>query len=256
MKNRHPPRNILITGASSGIGEALARAYARDKVFLALVGRDSVRLARVASLCRLHGAEVAALARDVTDAAELATWILHLDRSQPFDLVIANAGVSAGTGRGEETAEQARTITAINVGGVINTVTPLIGPMSQRGRGQIALMSSLASFRGLPGAPAYCASKAFVRVWGEALRADLAPKGVRVSVICPGFVTTRMTEKNDFPMPMLMSGERAAQIIVRGLAKDRARIAFPWTMYALTRLFAALPPWLVDPILARAPRKA
>ena len=256
MKTPGTPRNILITGASSGIGEALARAYAADKVFLALVGRDQPRLARVAQLCRLRGAEVAAVACDVTDTAELASRILHLDRAQPFDLVVANAGVSAGTGSGGETAEQARVITAINIGGVINTVTPLIAPMTKRGHGQIALMSSLAGFRGFPGAPTYCASKAFVRVWGEALRAELAPTGVQVSVICPGFVESRMTEKNDFYMPMLMPADRAARIIVRGLARNRARIAFPWPMYALTRLFAALPAFVVDPLLARAPRKA
>lgn len=249
------PRSILITGASSGLGDALARAYAGPGAFLALVGRDSARLARVAEACRVAGAQVASAARDVTDAAGLASWIVDLDRTHPFDLVIANAGISAGTGDGSETPEQTRRITAVNVEGVMNTVTPLIGPMTSRGRGQIALMSSLAAFRGFPGAPAYCASKAWVRIWGEALRADLAPAGVEVSVICPGFVKTRMTQANRFHMPLLMTAERAAQIIVRDLAANRGRIAFPWRMYALVRLVAALPGPLMDALLRLAPRK-
>lgn len=251
----HEPLSILITGASSGLGEALARLYARPNTFLALVGRDPARLAHAADACRAAGAEVTSATLDVTDDAALAKWIADLDRTRRFDLVIANAGISAGTGGGGETPEQTRRITAVNVNGVLNTVTPLIAPMTGRGRGQIALMSSLASFRGFPGAPAYCASKAWVRVWGEALRAELAPAGVEVSVICPGFVDTRMTQTNRFHMPLLMTVERAARIIVRGLAVNRGRIAFPWRMYALVRIIAALPGSLMDVLLRLAPRK-
>ena len=249
------PRSILITGASSGIGEALARAYARPGVFLALAGRDAARVAQVGDACRTHGADVVAAVRDVTAAADLAGWIRDLDRAHPFDLVIANAGISAGTGGGSETPDQTRRIVAVNVDGVVNTVTPLIAPMSVRGRGQIALMSSLASFRGFPGAPTYCATKAWVRVWGEALRAELAPAGVEVSVICPGFVTTRMTQANPFPMPLLMSADRAAHLIIHGLANNRGRIAFPWRLYAGLRLVTALPAALTDALLRLAPRK-
>jgi short-subunit dehydrogenase len=116
-------------------------------------------------------------------------------------------------------------------------------------------MASLAAFRGFPGSPTYCASKAMVRVWGEALRPELAPLGVAVSVICPGFVVSRMTAINKFHMPLLLSAERAARIIRSGLARNKARIAFPWRLYAMVRLIAALPPGLIDPLLARLPRK-
>jgi short-subunit dehydrogenase len=249
------PRAILITGASSGIGEALACAYAAPGIFLALTGRDVERLARVAEACRKAGARVATCAADITHGAGFVTWIDTIDRQEKLDLAIANAGVSAGTGGNGETPEQARRIVAVNVDGVLHTVLPLIPRMVARRRGQIALMSSLASFRGLPGAPAYCASKAMVRVWGEALRPELAVHGVGVSVICPGFVESRMTEVNRFWMPLLMPAERAAAIIKRGLARNRARIAFPWRLYAVTRLIAALPPALIDPLLARLPRK-
>ena len=107
-------------------------------------------------------------------------------------------------------------------------------------------MSSLAAFRGFPGAPAYCASKAAVRVWGEALRGEHSRHGIAVSVICPGYVRSRMTEKNRFPMPFLMDAERAALIVKRGLERDRPRIAFPWRMTALVWLLAALPPRATD----------
>lgn len=250
------PRHILITGASSGLGEALARAYARPGARVALGGRDQERLEAVAATCRASGADVATAVVDVTDAAGLADWIEREDRFSPLDLVIANAGISAGTGRGSETAEQVHRIFAVNLDGVVNTVQPAIPLMTARRHGQLALMSSLASFRGFPGAPAYCASKAAVRVYGEALRGALARHGIAVSVICPGFVKTPMTAVNKFPMPFLMEVDRAAAIIRRGLARRKARIAFPWRLYVLTQLLAALSPSITDHWLARLPAKS
>lgn len=249
------PKSILITGGSSGIGEALARTYAAPGVFLALTGRDQPRLEAVAEICRARGATVAARILDVRDAAALADWLAALDRDQPLDLVVANAGVSAGTGSFGETGRQARDILSVNVDGVVNTVLAAIDLMRQRDRGQIAIMSSLAAFRGFPGAPAYCASKAAVRVWGEALRGMLLREGIAVSVICPGYVRSRMTARNDFPMPFLMDAERAAGIIKRGLAANRARIVFPRRLYALVWLLALLPPAWTDPLMIRLPEK-
>ena len=127
--------------------------------------------------------------------------------------------------------------------------------MLPRGAGQIAIVSSLASFRGFPGAPAYSASKAAVRVWGEALRARHREDGIAVSVICPGFVVSRMTDRNLFPMPLLMTADRAARIIRRGLARNRGRIAFPWPTYFVSWLLGVLPPFLGDRLLKDAPRK-
>ena len=249
------PTSILITGASSGIGAALARAYAAPGVALALTGRDRARLAGVAEACRAAGATLRAQSLDVLDGDPLAAWIAEADEAAPLDLVIANAGVSAGTGGGAETAAQVRRILDINLGGVVNTVMPAIAVMRPRGRGQIAIMSSLAAFRGFPGAPAYCASKAAVRVWGEALRGDLHEAGIGVSVICPGYVNSPMTAVNDFHMPLLMEAERAARIIRRGLARNQARIAFPWRLYAAVWLISALSPKLTDPLLRRLPKK-
>ena len=249
------PRSILITGASSGIGEALAAEYAAPGVRLALCGRDPGRIGSVAESCRARGAAADARVLDVTDKAGVAAWIGAADDVRPLDLVIANAGVAGGRFGAGEGDEAARMVFAVNVDGVLNTVLPALARMRARRHGQIAIMSSLAAFRGFPGAPAYSASKAAVRAWGEALRGRHARDGVAVSVICPGFVVSRMTAGNPFPMPMLMSAERAAKIVRHGLARDRGRIAFPWPIYALVRLVAALPDGLIDPVMRRLPEK-
>jgi short-subunit dehydrogenase len=249
------PSSILITGASSGIGEALALAYARPGATLSLSGRDQGRLDAVAAACRGRGAAVEVKALDVTDAAAMGAWIAAADDRAPLDLVVANAGISSGTsGRAEDEA-RVRALFAVNVDGVLNTVLPAIPRMGERGRGQLALISSIAAFRGFAGASAYCATKAAVKVFGEGLRLELAEHGVRVSVVCPGYVTTRMTARNAFPMPFLMPADRAAQIIVRGLERDRPRIVFPLPMHIAVWLVSTLPPALLDPILRRLPRK-
>ena len=249
------PTSLLITGASSGLGAALAEAYAAPGIRLALGGRDAARLDAVAERCRAAGAEAEATPLDVCDRAAVAAWVAASDARRPLDLVIANAGISGGTGGGGEPPDQVRRIFEINVEGVLNTVLPAVPPMVGRGRGQIALMASLAGYRGLPGAPAYCASKAAVKVFGEGLRGDLASKGVGVSVICPGYVDTPMTRRNRFPMPFLMDAPRAARLIRRGLAANKARIAFPLPMAMLVWLLQAMPPGGIDLLLARLPRK-
>lgn len=249
------PGAVLITGASSGIGEALARDYAESGRFLALSGRDEERLRAVAEACRGFGAEVAAQTVDVADRDATAEWIRGIDADHPLDLVIANAGISAGTGGRGESENQARDIFAVNLAGVLNTVWPALGPMRERRQGQIAIISSIAAFRGLPGAPAYSASKAAVKTYGEALRGWLAPEGIRVSVVCPGFVRTRMTDNNPYSMPFIMDAAKAARIIRRGLERDKARIAFPWPMYFLVWLLGALPPGWTGPLVTRAPKK-
>jgi len=249
------PRHILITGGSSGIGEALAYAYAAPEVRIAISGRDVLRLEAVASRCREKGARVSTAAIDVTDRLAMEGWIATQDEAFPLDLVIANAGISAGTGGGGESMQQVRRVFATNIDGVVNTVQPAIPLMAKRRRGQIAIMSSLAAFRGFPGAPAYTASKAAVRVYGEALRGRFARKGIEISVICPGFVRSPMSKVNKFPMPLLMDADRAADIIKRHLARNKGRIAFPRRMYAVVWLLAALPPGLTDWLLAKLPEK-
>lgn len=243
------PSHVLITGASSGIGAALARAYAAPGRRLSLGGRDASRLDAVAAECRARGATVATALVDVTDRAAMRAWVLAADDAVPIDLTIANAGIAAGIEASEETDRHIREVFAVNFEGVLNTAYPAIERMRVRGRGQIALMSSLAGYRGFPDAPAYSASKAAVKALAEAWRGLLHAQGIRVRAICPGFVTTPMTSHNDFHMPFLMNAERAAEIVVRGLARNRPRIAFPWPMTLGIWLVAALPTRWSDRLL-------
>ena len=250
MKN---PCSILITGASSGIGAALARAYAAPRTHLALCGRDAARLAAVANICRDRGAVVIEACLDITEAAAVAAWIDSADRASPLDLVIANAGVQGGLwrdGAGETLGETHR-VMDVNFGGVLNTIHPALPSMRRRGRGQVALIASLAALCGIPFSPGYCASKAAIKIYGEAIRGWLAPEGINVSVVLPGFVATRLSQTVRGPKPLMLPPERAANIIRRGLARGRRQIAFPYPLYLGTQLTRVLPPGLVDHILRR-----
>lgn len=249
---------IVITGASSGIGQALAEHYAGAGIVLGLTGRNQARLDAVSLICQEKGAHVIASVLDVTDRQKMAQWLLALDDEYPIDLVIANAGISAGTGGvlvGEDPA-QVRHVFDVNLNGVLNTVEPVQGRMLARGSGQIALMSSLAGYRGWPGAPAYCGSKAAVKVYGESLRGVLKKTGIHVNVVCPGFVKSRITACNEFPMPFLIEARVAAKIIAKGLKKDKGRIVFPLIPSFISWFFMVLPDALSQYILSFSPDKS
>lgn len=249
------PQRIVITGASSGLGAALAYHYATPDIDLLLTGRDGVRLRETALACTARGANVNYICVDVRDANLMYQWLNDQDRARPIDLVIANAGVSGGPRDGLESPAQIKQIYDINVQGVVNTVIPLLSRMVARGGGQIALVSSLAGFAPWPGAPAYAASKAAVLTHGLALRTSLYRTGVRVNVICPGFVDTPMTKVNPYKMPWLMDAKDAAVAVADGLERNRAIIAFPWQASMVVRLIRILPYGLQRRLLAPLPSK-
>lgn len=199
-------QSVLITGATSGIGEALAQHYASPGVTICITGRREAELARVKALCEAKGAQVFTKCADVVDREALSVWIKEVDRKSPLDLVIANAGVTESTSQtASDLSTAAYTVFATNVTGVFNTIFPALEGMRARKSGQVALMASLAGFSGLTGSAAYSASKAAVRVYGEALRAELYAEGVRVSTICPGYVKSPMTDANKFKQPGMVS---------------------------------------------------
>jgi NAD(P)-dependent dehydrogenase (short-subunit alcohol dehydrogenase family) len=246
-------RSVIITGASSGLGAALARAYAAPGITLGLLGRDQARLAATAAVCRPAGAEVVASSIDVRDAAGIGAWLTDFDAKTPIDLVIANAGTSAGPALGAtaEGLEVATRQVQTNLLGVINLVESVVPWMCARGRGRIAIIASIAAYRGLPYSPAYCASKAGARAYGEALRALLEPAGIGITVICPGFFDSPMTERFIGPRPFLLPLARAAGRVKRGLDRGRRRISFPWPLVLGLRLADLMPPRLGDAILRR-----
>lgn len=243
------PSHILVTGASSGIGAALARRYAGPGVRLSLLGRDRERLEAVALACRTRGADTAIRLCDVRDANAMQGFIEEIDAQLPIAMAIANAGIGGAqviARASGESAETARAIFEINVVGVVNTVVPLLPRLVARGKGHLVIMSSLAAFVALPEAPAYSASKAAVRMYGEALRRLLAPRNIRVSVVCPGFVETPMSASLPGPRPLLWNVERAADVIVAGLARGKREICFPWQLAMLAKISAGLPAGIVQ----------
>ena len=252
-------RDVLITGASAGIGEALALACAESGVTLHLGGRDAGRLERVSAECRARGATVIPRVIDVRDREAMAHWISGAGR---LDLVIANAGIGAGSDDGlPEPAEQVRAMFATNLDGALNTILPAMELLktqtagSDELRGTIAAIASIAAFVPGPGAATYCAAKAALDRWTIATAPFARNAGIRLVSVCPGYVRTPLTSKNKFPMPGLMDAGPAAEIILRGLAAGKRRVSFPWWVALMAQIVGSLPPAISTWLLSRPPGK-
>ena len=226
------PKNILITGATGGIGGALALEYAATGVNLFLQGRDATKLAAIAARCEQRGANVETSVIDVRDIDALVLWVHIANASSPLDLVIPCAGININTGPNHagEVWREIDALIDINIKAVIAVADAVMPSMRERKRGQIALFSSLAGYFGLPVTPSYCASKAAIKAYGEALRGGVAVDGVEVNVVMPGFVESLMCDEMPGAKPMLWTAERAARFIRRGLERNHARISFPFPL--------------------------
>ena len=259
MNLQRPWHDILITGASAGIGAALAVACAGPGVTLHLGGRNGPRLEAVSAACRARGAIVIPHVIDVRDRAAMAHWIAGTGR---LDLVIANAGIGAGSDDGlPESAEQVREVFAINLEGAMNTILPAMALLQHQAanasgqRGCIAAIASIAAFVPGPGAATYCAAKAALDRWAIATAPTARNLGIQITSVCPGYVRTPLTASNRFPMPGLMDVGPAAEIILRGLAAGKRRVVFPWWVALLARIVGSLPPAISTWILSRPPGK-
>jgi short-subunit dehydrogenase len=248
------PLRVVITGASSGIGKALAHEYARRGATLALIARRGDLLAQLGGTLAVRSYTYVA---DVLDGRALAAAAADfIGRVGCPDVVIANAGVSAGTLTGKPQDNPVfEEILAVNVIGMMLSFQPFVEPMKARKHGTLAGIASIAGFRGLPGAAAYSASKAAAISYLESLRVELAGSGVSVVTICPGYVATPMTGGNPYRMPFLMDADVAAGKIAEAIEQRKRFYVLPWQMAVVGWFMRHLPRPLYDSLFSRAPHK-
>lgn len=242
---------MLITGATGGIGQALAKQYATPGCTLALHGRNAERLAQITGNCEQQGARVISAIFDIRDLDQLRRWINQVEAQAPIDLAIINAGITSNiretkTGESWATIEQ---VIDVNLKAALATVDAILPFMLKRRSGQIAFISSLSAYVGLPVTPTYCATKAALKAYGEALRGWLRPRGILISVVLPGFVESAMSDRFPAPKPFLQSPETAAHIIAKQLSLGRARISFPFPLNLSMWALSVLPPSWSERIL-------
>jgi short-subunit dehydrogenase len=247
-------RRIVITGASAGLGAALARHYAAPDTVLCLIARRAepmqVLAASLPGRCEIHALDVAD-----HDALERAARAFCAQHGAP-DLVIANAGLSVGT-HGDDSADltKLRRLLEVNVTGLAATLAAFAPAMRAARAGTLCGIASVAGFRGVAGAGAYSASKSAAVKWLEALRIELAGSGISVVTVCPGYVDTPMTRVNPYRMPFMLSADDAARRIARAIRARRRLAVIPWQMALVAAVLRVLPGWLYDRLMARGPRK-
>lgn len=251
--NKEIARAVWITGASSGIGAALAEYYAQPGATLALMARREVELKEVSDRCRAKGALVHEYVADVTDIEAVrkcaGDFLAHVCG---VDIVIANAGTRGEEDRDCQETQIPEEIMRVNYFGVINTFSPFIRPMKALGRGQLVAISSIASFRGTPNSGAYSASKAAVNVWSESLRLRLIAHGISLTTVCLGFVNTAMTEGLPFWMPGILTPEKAAILIAEKIRKKARVTILPWQSRFIWNVFRILPGTIYDKLIVWA----
>jgi short-subunit dehydrogenase len=248
------PLKVFITGASSGIGLALAAEYARRGAILGLVARRGDALASFQQSHPQHTVSIYPV--DVRDADALAAAAAQFIAQYGCpDIVIANAGVSRGAVTGEGDLRAFREVMDVNYFGMVATFEPFAGAMMAAHKGSLVGVASVAGVRGLPGSGAYSASKAAAFKYLEALRVEMRPKGVNVVTIAPGYIRTPMTAHNPYRMPFLMDADRFAAKVAEAIERNTRFAIYPWQMRVVAMLLHVLPRWIYDRAFERAPRK-
>lgn len=247
-------KTILITGASSGIGEGLALAMAAKGARLGLLARRSDLLIDLERRCIKIGGVAMALAADVTDAEAVSTAAERLrEKFGPIDMLIANAGIGGNNAETRDLVPEAvKKVIEINLLGAVNSVHAVLPQMLERGRGQLVAISSLAGFRGLPKSAAYSASKAAMTAFFESVRLDVQPRGVDVTIIQPGFIRTPLTSGRESKMPFLIDLDDAVPLFLKAIENRKKFAAFPWQLATVVRVGRFMPAWLYDRVAGRA----
>ncbi len=244
-------KNIFITGASSGLGAGLAERFVRDgHTVIVTARRESLILSLSERLTAMGPGRCVYRVCDVQSEASVSAAVAWASSTVgPFDVVIANAGVSQSTEASYADTAQFESVLRTNLLGVMYTFHAAIPTMCLRGSGQLVCMSSLAAYRGLPGAAAYCASKAAVSALSESFRMDLKRFGVCVTLLQPGWIQTPLTDRNLYAMPFRMGTDAGVDALYRAILAQKSVVSFPWPLAMSVRLLRLLPAWLYDKIL-------
>lgn len=247
-------KTILLTGASSGIGEGIALAIAARGAKVGLLARRREMLDGLAERCKSAGGEAVPLPADVADANAVAEAAENLRNTfGPIDIMIANAGIGGNNAETRDLVPDAvKKVIDINLLGAANSVHVVLPQMLERGSGQLVAISSLAGFRGLPKSAAYSASKAGMTAFFESVRLDVQDRGVNVTIIQPGFIKTPLTAGRESKMPFLMELNDAVPYFLDAIERKKKFAAFPWQLATIVRLGKIMPAWVYDRIAGRA----
>jgi NADP-dependent 3-hydroxy acid dehydrogenase YdfG len=247
-------KTVFLTGASSGIGEGIALALAKEGAVLGLVARRKELLDDLTARCEAAGGTARAFVCDVVDADALASAAAEFRKEfGHIDVMIANAGISGKSAETRDLVPHAvKKVIDTNLMGAVNAVHAVLPAMLERGSGHLVAISSLAGFRGLPKSAAYSASKAAMTAYFESVRLDVVPKGIDVTIIQPGFIRTTLTAGREAKMPFLMYLDDAIPLFIKAIEKKKRFAAFPWQLASIVRAGLVMPAWLYDRISSRA----
>jgi len=249
MNSTASTKVAVLTGASSGIGRALAKELMKDGFRLGLVARRGDELQKLTAEVRTSGGTAEFEVGDISNREATLSAIQKLaERLGPVDLLVANAGLGGHTHVEPMNTAENEQMFRVNFFGVMYAIEAVLPSMLQRGSGHLAAVSSLAAYKGLPGSAGYCASKAAVKIYMEALRIQLRSRGIHVTTIFPGFVRTPMTELHPFKMPFLLEADEAARRIARALRRKKKEFHFPWQTERLVKFSRWLPDWIMERI--------